>query len=150
MIEVRRRIEATPDAVFQVLSDGWKYPSWVVGASRIRAVEEGYPATGTRLYHSVGTWPLLIDDSTWVIRCVPPRRLVLGARAWPAGEATVDLELEPDGPDATLVVMREDASAGPATLVPKPLRAVGLVARNRESLRRLAYLCENRTEPDKE
>jgi uncharacterized protein YndB with AHSA1/START domain len=148
MIEVRRRIEATPDQVFEVLSDGWTYPSWVVGASRMRAVEDGFPATGTRLHHSVGTWPALIDDSTWVITCVPPQRLVLGARAWPAGEATVDLELQPDG-SGTLVIMREDASAGPAKLMPKPLRAVGLVARNRESLRRLAYLAEHRSTPEK-
>jgi hypothetical protein len=82
-----------------------------------------------------------------VTRCDPGKRLVLRARAWPAGEAVVDIELEPDG-DGTLVTMREDATVGPGRLVPKPLRAAGLVPRNVESLRRLAFLAEGRTAPD--
>lgn len=143
MIEVRRRIEATPDAVFQVLSDGWKYPSWVVGASRIRAVEEGYPATGTRLYHSVGTWPLLIDDNTEVLESVPGTLLVMRARAWPAGHADVALRLRPQG-RGTEIVMEENATGGPAALVPKALQDPLLTWRNVESLRRLTFLVERR------
>lgn len=133
--------------MFEVVSDGWCYPSWVVGAVRIRAVDDEFPATGARLHHSVGVWPLMIQDHTEVTRCDPGKRLVLKARAWPAGEAVVDIQLEPDG-DGTMVIMREDAVAGPSRLVPKPLRAAGLVARNKETLRRLAFLAERRTEPD--
>ena len=147
MVETRRRIQAAPDTVFSVISDGWTFPSWVVGAIRIRAVEEGFPATGTRLHHSVGVWPLMIQDHTEVTRCEPGKRLVLLARAWPAGEAIVDIELEPDG-DGTLVIMREDVVAGPGRLIPRPVRAAGLVVRNDETLRRLAFLAEQRTEPD--
>jgi len=134
--------------VYDVISDGWCYPSWVVGASRIRAVDEDFPALGTRLHHSVGVWPLVLDDHTEVTRCEPGKRLVLKARAWPAGEAVVDIELVPDGDDATVVVMREDAVAGPGRLVPKPLRSLGLVPRNLETLRRLALLAERHTDPD--
>jgi len=147
MVDVRRRINATPDAVFAVIGDGWTYPSWVVGAVRIRAVDGAFPAPGARLHHSVGVWPLMIEDHTEVTACDPGKRLVLHARAWPAGEAVVDVELEPDG-DGTVVVMREDAVAGPGRLVPRRLRDVALVARNTESLRRLAFLAERRTEPE--
>jgi uncharacterized protein YndB with AHSA1/START domain len=147
MVEVRRRINASPDAVFGVLGDGWTYPSWVVGAVRVRAVDDGFPAPGTRLHHCVGVWPLTIEDHTEVVACDPGKRLVLHARAWPAGAAVVDVDLEPDG-DGTLVVMREDAVAGPATLVPGRLRAAGLALRNAETLRRLAFLAERRTYPE--
>ncbi|WP_181779730.1 SRPBCC family protein [Pseudonocardia pini] len=56
-VQVRRRIPASPERVFAVLSDGWSYPLWVVGVTHMRAVDQGYPAVGTRLHHSVGTWP---------------------------------------------------------------------------------------------
>ena len=32
--------------VWDVLGDGWLYPLWVVGASRIRDVDDGWPAEG--------------------------------------------------------------------------------------------------------
>ena len=35
-----RAVDATPDQVWQVLADGWLYPLWVVGASRMRDVDE--------------------------------------------------------------------------------------------------------------
>jgi hypothetical protein len=138
---VRRRIDATPEQVWSVLANGWVYPTWVVGASRMREVEPSWPATGSRLHHSVGVWPLLVDDTTQVLESDPHRLLRLNARAWPAGDAEVLVQLEPDG-RGTVVTMREDARSGPAVLVPRPLRQAGIVPRNRESLRRLAYLAE--------
>ena len=47
--------------VFAVLSNGWLYPSWVVGASRIRAVEAAWPAEGAKIHHSFGIYP----SDTW-------------------------------------------------------------------------------------
>lgn len=138
-----RPISATPDQVWEVLSDGWLFPLFVVGASRMREVDDAWPAVGTRLHHSVGTWPLLIDDYTEVLEVEPARRLLLRARGWPAGEATVDISLSPQGP-STLVTIVEDASAGPGLLVPKPLRDPQLAWRNSETLRRLAYVVEGR------
>ena len=52
------RINASRTAVFGVLSDGWKYSNWVVGTSHMRAVEEAWPAVGSKLYHASGAWPL--------------------------------------------------------------------------------------------
>ena len=140
---VRRTIDADPARVWAALADGWLYPSWVVGASRMRDVDESWPAPGSRLHHSVGLWPLLVDDRTEVIGCEPQKRLHLKAHAWPGGAAEVVIELVPsDG--GTLVTMREDAVAGPARLVPGPVRQIAMVPRNRESLRRLGFLAEHR------
>lgn len=144
MSTTSRQVDATPDRVWSVLADGWLYPLFVVGASRMRDVDEGWPAVGTRLHHSVGSWPLLIDDTTEVLEVEEPSRLVLQARGWPAGEARVEFVLEPTG-DGTLVTIHEDATAGPGLLVPKPLRDVQLRLRNEESLQRLAYVVEGRT-----
>jgi uncharacterized protein YndB with AHSA1/START domain len=143
MSENRRQLSVPPDQVWKVLSDGWLYPVWVVGASRMREVDDTWPQVGSRLHHSVGVWPALLDDYTEVLETEPSRRLVLRARAWPAGEATVVMELAPaDG--GTEVTMREDATSGPATLLPEPVRNAQLTWRNTESLRRLAYIAEHR------
>jgi Polyketide cyclase / dehydrase and lipid transport len=134
---------AEPDDVWAVLADGWLFGLWVVGAARMREVDEDWPAAGARLHHSVGNWPMLIDDTTSVVEVEQGRRLLLRARAWPAGEAQVELRLE-ETPGGTAVTMSEDAVSGPGVLVPEPLRAPLLKWRNVESLRRLALLVENR------
>jgi len=144
MTTVERVMDTTPDRVWDVLADGWLYPLWVVGASRMREVDDGWPTTGTRIHHSVGLWPLLIDDDTEVVDCDPHRALSLRAKAWPLlGEANVRLELTAQGA-GTRVVMSEDAATPPGTLVPKPVRSPGIIWRTTESLRRLAYLAERR------
>ncbi len=138
-----RLVKATPDRVWSVLADGWLYPLWVVGATRMRDVDAGWPAIGTALHHSVGAWPLVLDDTTSVTGCEPGRRLDLRARAWPSGEAAVSIELEAVGA-RTRVRIREDVVSGPGRLVPAPLRHLPLAWRNIETLRRLAYLAERR------
>jgi uncharacterized protein YndB with AHSA1/START domain len=138
-----RVIKTTPDRVWAVLADGWLYPLWVVGASRMREVEEGWPAVGTRIHLSVGAWPLLIDDYTEVLACENDHLLELRARAWPTGEALVKIRLTATGGD-TEVTIEEDASNGPATLIPGPVRQPPLHWRNVEALRRLAFLAERR------
>ncbi len=140
--EVVRDIEASAQDVWAVLCDGWAYASWVVGTARIRAVDAGWPEQGTRLQHSFGVWPALIDDDTEVLSADPPHELMLKARGWPAGEAHVRLVLTPDGPSRTRVRIIEDAVAGPGVLVPRPVRQALIVWRNTEALRRLAYLAE--------
>jgi len=136
-----RLINASPDAVFDVLRNGWLFPSWVVGASRIRGVDPTWPAVEAKLHHSFGVWPLLIDDTTSLLEWDPPRHVKFQARGWPIGEAEVTLDVKPRG-DGCVVRMREDAAKGPGRLVPKPLRDIGLLIRNREALRRLAWLAE--------
>jgi uncharacterized protein YndB with AHSA1/START domain len=138
-----RRMQATPQQVWDVLADGWLYPLWVVGASRMREVDDHWPAVGSRLHHSVGTWPLLIDDTTAVVEVVPGSLLVLEARAWPTGKAVVTLRLDAVGAE-TDVTIEEDPTGGPGVLVPRLLRDPPLAWRNVEALRRLAYVVERR------
>lgn len=141
---VSRSVAAPAQAVWDVLGDGWLYATWVVGASRVRAVDLDWPAAGTRLHHSVGLWPALISDSTVAEMSQPPHHLVLTARGWPAGEARVEIEVVPDGPGTCTVSVAEDATAGPGRLIPLPVRQLMILPRNREALRRLALLAEGR------
>ena len=141
---VERRVAADDATVWAVLADGWLYPTWVVGAARMRKVDQDWPEIGSRLHHSVGNWPLLLDDQTEVLECRPRRLLRLKAHGWPAGAAEVVIELDPQPDSSTLVRIQEDASDGPATLVPRPARQLAMVARNREALQRLALIAEGR------
>ena len=143
MSTTTRVMRATPEQVWDVLADGWLYPLWVVGATRMREVDDGWPAPGARLHHSVGTWPLTLDDVTEVEDSVPGARLELRAHAWPAGRADVSIALHAVGAD-TEVVMEEQAVSGPGSLVPRVAQDPLLNWRNAESLRRLAFLVERR------
>ncbi len=139
-----RLVKAAPDDVWRVLADGWLYPVFVVGASRMREVDHSWPEAGAELHHSVGVWPALIDDTTSVIESKPPTMLRLRARAWPGGAAEVTFRLEPQGAE-TEITIEEEPVAGPGRLLPKPLRDVPLAWRNVETLRRLAFIAERRT-----
>ncbi len=128
-----------------MLADGWLYPVWVVGAARMREVDEHWPAVGARLHHSVGIWPLLIDDNTEVLESEPEQLLRLRTRGWPAGEAEVVIRLAAVGA-GTEITLDEDAVEGPGSYVPQPLRTPVLAWRNTETLRRLCFVVENRQE----
>ena len=62
------------------MADGWTYSQWVVGNSRMRAVDPNWPAVGSTIRHSIGVWPLTIDDETVVEESVPQEKLVLHAK----------------------------------------------------------------------
>jgi uncharacterized protein YndB with AHSA1/START domain len=143
MSTTKRVMRATPEQVWEVLADGWLYPLWVVGATRMREVDDTWPAPGSRLHHSVGTWPLTLDDRTEVEDAVPGVRLKLNAHAWPAGRADVIITMHAQGAD-TEVVIEEYAVSGPGAIVPRVAQDPLLTWRNVESLRRLAFLVERR------
>ncbi|MFY0409364.1 SRPBCC family protein [Solicola sp. PLA-1-18] len=138
-----RLLHAPPDKVWDVLADGWLYPVWVVGAARLREVDVTWPAVGSRIHHSVGAWPLMVDDTTEVMASERPTHLKLRARGWPAGEAEVDITLEAHGA-GTQVTIREDAVSGPGRLVPAPFRVLPIALRNIETLKRLSFVAERR------
>ena len=143
MSTTTRTVDVSVDKVWDVLADGWLYPLWVVGASRMREVDATWPEVGARLHHSVGSWPLLLDDTTEVLECDPRSRLVLRARAWPTGSAQVTLTLHPRGPQ-TEVTIEERVANGPALVVPGFAQDPLLGWRNHEAMRRLSLLVENR------
>ncbi|WP_036962283.1 SRPBCC family protein [Promicromonospora kroppenstedtii] len=145
MVTVMRAARCAPEAVLDVLADGWSYSSWVVGTARIRAVDPTWPEPGARILHSVGLWPGLLDDETVIRALVPGRSIELQARGWPAGEARVLIEVEPLPSDGgSRIRITEDANRGPGKLVPRSVRSAVIGPRNTETLRRLAFLAERR------
>lgn len=138
-----RALACSPEAVFEVLADGWLYPSWVVGAARMRDVDAAWPAEGSALQHSVGVWPVLIDDETVSLEWNPPRRMVMRAKGWPIGEARVTLDVRRTA-SGCLVRIQEEPVEGPGSRVPRFLTEPLLYVRNRETLQRLGYLAEGR------
>ena len=139
-----RSVAAPAEAVWAVLADGWFYATWVVGASRVRTVDDAWPHPGSRLHHSFGPWPAVISDTTVVEGAQEPHHLVLTAKGWPMGEARVAIDIVPDGPGRCTVSIAEDAVSGPGKVVPMPVRQAMILPRNREALRRLAYIAEGR------
>ena len=143
MTVTTRTINTTPEKVWEVLADGWLYPLWVVGATRMRDVDEHWPDQGAQLHHSAGVWPAVLDDTTEVVEVTPGSLLRLRARGWPAGEAEVVITLTAQGAD-TLVAIAEDAVTGPGKLVPSFLRQPMIHVRNVEARSRLAAVAEGR------
>jgi hypothetical protein len=141
---VVRHVEAPIDAVWAVLADGWLYANWVVGASRVREVDETWPAIGSALAHSFGIWPAVVNDESRVLESEPGARLSILAKGWPMGEARVDLRLDAWADETCDVTLLEDAVAGPGSLVPRVVRQPLIAARNKEALRRLALIAEGR------
>src|SRR4029078_6247207 len=90
---VTRNTTATRQQVWDVIADGWTYSQWVVGNSRMRAVEPSWPAVGSKIHHTIGIWPVAINDETEVESCTPEEELVLLARTRPFGQARIVLRL---------------------------------------------------------
>jgi hypothetical protein len=88
-----RDTSATPDQVWAVMADGWTYSQWVVGNGRMRAVDADWPAPGSKIHHTIGVWPLIINDETVVEARTPRQELVLLARVRPFGRARITLRL---------------------------------------------------------
>ncbi|MFE7417938.1 SRPBCC family protein [Rhodococcus sp. NPDC057529] len=143
VIEAHRDTSASASDVWSVLANGWLYPSWVVGASRMRAVSDDWPAVGSRLHHSVGAWPALIDDSTEVLVAEENRELRLLAQVTPT-KAIVRLRMEPRGSGCHLQ-MSEVAASAPLSWVPRIAQDLAVLPRNLECLRRLSFLAERNT-----
>jgi uncharacterized protein YndB with AHSA1/START domain len=141
---VIRHIAAPRQRVWEVLADGWTYSQWVVGNSRIRAVDEDWPAPGSTIHHTIGLWPLAINDETLVEHCAPLEELVLLATATPFAAARITLRLA-DVPDGCRVEMREVPASWPLRYIPDRLALVAAWPRNRECLSRLASLIEHRS-----
>ena len=58
-----RTIEATPEKIWDVLSDGWLYPVWVVGASRMREVEGPGRQSGASCTTPLGSGPFSLTTT---------------------------------------------------------------------------------------
>lgn len=143
MIDITHRVRATAAELFAVLADGWSFAGWVVGASHIRAVDPGWPALGTRIHHSIGPWPVSIQDTTTVLAVEPDTRMELDAKLWPVGAARIRIELTPL-PDGAEVHFAEELVRGPGRILPGMVQAPLLKPRNHESVRRLEAMALGR------
>ena len=108
-----RSIAAPAEAVWAVLADGWQYATWVVGASRVRAVDAGWPQGG----HPVTPQPRPVAG-----RDLRRHRVERGARSrttWCyrqglAGRgAKGEIEIVPDGPDGAPCRSPRTRASGP-------------------------------------
>jgi len=140
-----RAFHCAPEDVFAVIADGWLFPTWVVGASRMRDVDAAWPAEGSRLQHSFGVWPVLLNDETTMLEWDPPRHAVMKPAGWPIGEALVSIDVKPRS-YGCVVRIGESAIKGPGALVPEPILDFPLHLRNVETLKRLAYIAEGRSQ----
>lgn len=134
-----RVMRCTPEAVFAVLADGWLFPGWVVGASRMRDVDASWPGERSKLHHSFGVWPALLNDATTSLEWDPPHRMVIQPKGWPLGEARVTIEVKRRGAGC-VVRLTERAVKGPGSWIPQLILDLPLWVRNTETLRRLDYM----------
>lgn len=141
----RKETRVPPHRVWEVLSDGWCYAAWVVGASRIREVDTTWPQIGSRIHHSVGLWPALLDDHTEVLAMTPERELVMRARAWLFGQAQIRLTLEAAPAGGTRLTMAEHVVEGPYAAVPDRIQEELVRPRNTECLHRLVLMAERKS-----
>jgi uncharacterized protein YndB with AHSA1/START domain len=142
-IEVRQLFAAPREEVFNVIANPSTYPRWLVGAQRIRDVDDEFPEPGTKFDHSVGpSDAATVDDATIAVESHGHRQLVLEVHAGPiTGEVEFDLIRRGEG---TELVMRERPKGSAAALT--PLIRPALALRNRVSMSRLARLIESRGE----
>ena len=139
MAKNQRFMPVPPAAVWAVLCTPDAYGHWVVGSKYIRGADEGFPAVGTKLHHTVGFGPLKLNDHTEVLEAEPNRRLKLRAKGRPIGTASVELTLQASG-GGTNVQMIEDPDQIYTPLKYLPPVQLATRVRNAESLKRLEEL----------
>jgi uncharacterized protein YndB with AHSA1/START domain len=147
-LTVERETPASRKQVWAVIADGWTYSQWVVGNSRMRAVDPNWPQVGSTISHSVGVWPLLLNDVTVVEECQPLQRLVLLAKGRPFGKARITLRLFDIDGGGCRIEMAEIPIGAPMGWVPKQVALAAAFPRNRECTWRLAAIAERRTPDD--
>jgi uncharacterized protein YndB with AHSA1/START domain len=143
-LTVERTTSASRQRVWEVLVDGWTYSQWVVGNSRMRAVDPHWPARGSTIHHSIGVWPALLNDSTEVLSSTPLRELVLLANGRPFGKARVTLRLFDIDGGGCRIEMAEVPASAPMSWLPDRIGLAAAFLRNRECTWRLAALAERR------
>ncbi|MDQ1380159.1 MAG: hypothetical protein QOJ71_878 [Actinomycetota bacterium] len=137
----RIEIEATAESIFSVLVDPYTYPDWLVGAQRIRSVDDSWPEPGSAFHHVVGFGPIKVADSTRVTSLARPSCLELNARARPFGRVRVRFTLQPVSPapgenDRTELSL-EETPTSPVLRLLTPFLDPGIAVRNDASLKRL-------------
>ncbi len=134
-------VNASPDDVFDVLSDARTYGYWVVGSREIRAADSNWPASGSAFDHTVGWGLVALRDHTEVEAARRPVYLKLRAKARPFPSARITVHLQPES-EGSRLTMVEDLALPLGSLLLGPIGHLILRGRNAESLRRLKELAE--------
>lgn len=133
------RCALAPEAVFEHLLNPWEYPKWLLGASKMRDVDDGWPAVGTKFHHRVGFGPVKVDDTSEILECDPPRRLVLKVKATPLVQGIVTFSLVPTAEGGTVLTLQEEPAVRIAGVL-RPALDPPTHLRNERSLKQLADL----------
>jgi uncharacterized protein YndB with AHSA1/START domain len=137
MVSTEEHVDAPPSVVFDVVTNAEWYPDWLVGAKRIRLVEDEWPRRGAAFHHTIGAGPLRLRGSTSVVDVDAPRCLELRAGMGPLGAARVRFTMEPED-DGTLLHIDEEPEQGLVRLLWKTpgrsVMALGLWGRNAVSI----------------
>lgn len=140
MITTEEHVAAPPASVFAVVADARWYPEWLVGAKRIRRIDEAWPAPGSTFEHTVGAGPFRLRGSTSVLAAERPHALELRAGIGPLGAARVRFEIDP-ADDGSRLTIHEEPEQGLFRLLwstpGRRLLALGLWGRNAISIRAL-------------
>jgi carbon monoxide dehydrogenase subunit G len=108
-VERTRTVDATPDAVWDLVSDPWMLPRWW---PRVQRVEEATPVAWTKVLKTPRGKTVRADYTRTEFR--PPYRIAwqqeLAESPFEAilEEALTEVELEPDGDTRTRVAVRLD------------------------------------------
>lgn len=132
-------VPAPPAVVFEYLLDPSTYPRWLIGADRIRDLDDEWPLPGSRFHHRVGVGLVKVDDHTEVISLDAPRCLQLSVHATPLVRAIVTFHLQGDDQE-TIVCLQEEPQQRIIGNLVRPLLDPLTHMRNHRSLRRLARL----------
>ncbi len=139
-----RAFTASPAEVFAVLSDPRTYPDWLIGASRIRDHDPGWPAVGSKFHHLVGIKPFALPDSTEVVSMEPDRLLRMHVRARPLVSAVATFTIT-GGTDGCVLCIEEEPALRVIGNLIRPVLDPITHVRNHRSLRRLAGVLDDRT-----
>src|SRR5689334_23319804 len=111
MPPVSMHFDVPPERTWEVLSAPREYGFWVTGARDVHEADGNWPEAGATFRHTQGVRPLVITDTTSVLRSDPPRRIELEARVRPLLIARVTVGVEPEG-GGSHVTMEERATGG--------------------------------------
>lgn len=140
MHEVRRSIAADADKVWTVIADPTTYPTWLVGAQKVKAVDGDFPAPGSGFQHRSGlNDTVAISDSSTSLAAEPGRTLALKVRARPFFDGIVRFRLVPVKGGTEVVL--DETPVGPLKVL-SPLMGPFLNARNARSLENLRGVVE--------
>lgn len=146
-----RLVQATPQAVWDVLADGNLYADWVVGTSDSTPGAGQWPQVGATLTYEVRLGPLRLNNESVVRHKVDGSLLEIEAKAGSLGTARISVELRPWG-EQCLVIVDEHPLRGPGGLLHNAGAEALIQVRHRTMLARLARLCEaeagGRSRPD--